>query len=113
MENARNVCRDSRLLAVKPIPVRIGAYPQVFIELTNKIYIMVQEVKQEVKKVTGDFVQSIANMKVNEEIEISITDYDTVMSSARYRAKRKYGVLVERVGPLDYDSGYFRIKRTA
>lgn len=112
MEDARNVCRDSRLLAVKPIPVRIGAYPQVFIELTNKIYIMVQEVKQEVKKVTGDFVQSIANMKVNEEIEILITDYDNVMSSARYRAKRKYGVLVERVGPLDYASGYFRIKRT-
>ena len=69
--------------------------------------------KKEVIKITGDWVENLVKMKVGQIAEIPIVSYDNIMSSARYRAKRRYNIAIERVGDFDYKKGIFKIKRTA
>jgi hypothetical protein len=54
-------------------------------------------------------------LKLGEVVRIPDESYDCVMSSARYRLKRKYKVLIEREGEKEVIKGfkYFKIKRTA
>ena len=70
---------------------------------------------KEVKKITGDWTKSISEMKLNEVVEFPISAYDGIMSTIRYRLKRKYKVLIEREGEKEVIKGfkYFKIKRTA
>ena len=49
-----------------------------------------------IKTITGDWVNSISKLKLGEVVRIPDESYDCVMSSARYRLKRKYKVLIER-----------------
>ena len=68
-----------------------------------------------IKTITGDWVNSISKSKLGEVVRIPDESYDCVMSSARYRLKRKYKVLIEREGEKEVIKGfkYFKIKRTA
>lgn len=68
-----------------------------------------------IKTITGDWVNSISKLKLGEVVRIPDESYDCVMSSARYRLKRKYKVLIEREGEKEVIKGfkYFKIKRTA
>ena len=68
-----------------------------------------------IKTITGDWVNSISKLKLGEVVRIPDESYDCVMSSARYRLKRKYKVLIEREGEKEVIKGfkYFKIKGTA
>lgn len=66
---------------------------------------------EEVKKITGDWTKSLSEMKLNEVAEFPLDAFDTVMSTTRYRVRRKYGFVIEREGELDYENKVFRAKR--
>ena len=65
--------------------------------------------------ITEDWVKPISKLKIGQSARIPDESYDRVMSSARYRLKRKYKVLIEREGEKEVIKGfkYFKIKRTA
>jgi hypothetical protein len=66
---------------------------------------------KEVKKITGDWTKSISEMKLNEVVEFPISAYDGIMSTIRYRVRRRFGIIIKREGELDYKKGVFRAKR--
>lgn len=50
-------------------------------------------------------------MKLNEVVEFPISAYDGIMSTIRYRVRRRFGIIIKREGELDYKKGVFRAKR--
>lgn len=87
--------------------LRTGSNPDVGHSINNlKINIMV-------KKVVGDWTQSLREMKVGDVIEIPIGSYDVVMNTTKYRVKRSHGFIFEREGEFDYEKRTAKIKRTA
>lgn len=59
-----------------------------------------------IKTITGDWVDSISKLSINEPARVLDSNYDRVMSSARYRLRRK-GIEIETVG----DKLLYRIKQ--
>lgn len=69
--------------------------------------------KKEIRTITGDWVKSLVGMGINEIVYVPYPDYDNVMSSAKYRARRKHKVEIERVEDIDHENDRFKIKRIA
>lgn len=69
--------------------------------------------KKEIRTITGDWVRSLVGMEINEVVYVPYSDYDNVMSSAKYRALRKYKVKIERVEDIEHENDRFKIKRIA
>lgn len=69
--------------------------------------------EKEVKKITGNWTKSISEMKLKEVAEFPLSSYDGIMSTIRYRLKRKLGIFLEREGDIDYEKKVFRAKRTS
>ncbi|WP_302029733.1 hypothetical protein [Bacteroides finegoldii] len=67
---------------------------------------------KEIKTITSDWVDSISKLKIKEKARIPDSGYDCVMSSARYRLKRK-GVEIKRDGEKYFIGKelFFNIKR--
>lgn len=58
-------------------------------------------------------MQFLKGLAINEVAELPNTSYDSLMNVTRYRARRKYGIVIERIGDIDYSKGTFKIKRVA
>ena len=67
--------------------------------------------KKVIKTITGEWTKSISEMKLNEVLEFPISAYDGIMSTIRYRVRRKTGIIIKRDGDIDYKKGIFRAKR--
>lgn len=61
----------------------------------------------------GIWMQFLKGLAINEVVELPNSSYDSLMNVTRYRARRRYGVVVERIGDIDYLKGTFKIKRIA
>lgn len=70
---------------------------------------------KKIKTITRDWVNSISKLKLNESAWIPDESYDCVMSSARYRLRRKKRIEFERDGDKEVIGGklFFKIKRIA
>lgn len=64
---------------------------------------------KEVKKITGDWTKSISEMKLNEVVEFPISAYDGIMSTIRYRVRRRFGIIIKREGELDYKREFLEL----
>lgn len=64
-----------------------------------------------IKTITGDWVDSISKLSINEPARVLDSNYDRVMSSARYRLRRK-GIEIETVGDKYFigKTRFFNIK---
>ena len=59
----------------------------------------------------GELMQLVRGLKINEAVELPNNVYDSIMNATRYRARRKYNIIIERVGNIDYETGTFKIRR--
>lgn len=58
-------------------------------------------------------MQLLLGLKLNEVVELPLDSYDNIMSSTRYRARRKFGIIIKREGDIDYKKRSFKIKRVS
>lgn len=59
----------------------------------------------------GQLMQFLKGLEIDKVVELPNASHDNLMNATQYRARRKYGIFIEKVEDCDYRRGSFKIKR--